>query len=69
MTLDDVAANMRLRFTESKGEPVQITAEEWNAMAQAVYIADHLEWFLADPNNDELAQRAAALIRKVRSGR
>lgn len=43
MTLDDVAAAMRARFTESRGAPVQITAEEWDTMAVGVYLRDALE--------------------------
>ena len=71
MTLDDVAALMRERFTEKArtGKPVVISEDEWNAMAEGVYIADHLEAFLADPSNDALAEKAATLIRRVRSGR
>jgi hypothetical protein len=72
MTLDDVAAVMRERFTEaaSKGRrAVEITAEEWNAMAEGIYLADKLEAFLANPSDDALAAEAAALIRRVRSGR
>ena len=69
MTLDDVAAEMRQRFTDSKGAPVFITADEWNAMGQGVFIADKLEAFLANPSDNALAASAAALIRQVRSGR
>ena len=69
MTLDDVAAQMRARFSDSRGAPVTITAEEWNAMAAGIYLADKLEAFLATPADDALAAEAAALIRATRSGR
>ena len=69
MTLDDVAAQMRERFTASRGAPVTITAEEWDAMAAGIYLADKLEAFLATPADDTLSAKAAELIRRVRSGR
>lgn len=44
MTLDDVVAKMRARFTpQQAGVPVQaatITAEEWNVLASFVYLRD-----------------------------
>lgn len=67
--MDDVAALMRERFTSSGGGPVALTAEEWNALAQGIYVADKLEAFLANPSDDRLAADAASLIRRVRSGR
>ncbi len=69
MTLDYVAAQMRERFTESRGAPVTITAEEWNAMAAGIYLADALEAFLANPSDDLLAAEAANIIKRVRVGR
>ena len=69
MTLDYVAAQMRARFTDSRGAPVTITAEEWNAMAAGIYLADALQAFLANPSDDALAASAADLIRRTRAGR
>ena len=48
MTIDVVVAQMRERFTKSQGASVSITADEWNAMAQAIYLRDALESLLAD---------------------
>lgn len=44
MTLDDVASEMRLRFTPKKTDDVvtqtYITAAEWNILASALYLRD-----------------------------
>ena len=70
LTFDDVAAEMRDRFTASQGQPVTITAEEWNALAQAVKVADALEVAHdALPVGHPAKDRAAAVILTVRSGR
>ena len=67
-TLDDICAIMRDRFTESGGRAVLITADEWNALAQAVSLADELEALVADRKDDQVT-RAKQLIRETRSGR
>jgi len=44
VTLDDVAAAMRARFTPKQADqPVteaRITADEWNVLASAIYLRD-----------------------------
>ena len=72
MTLDDVAEIMRERFTESKGAPVTLTAEEWNAMASGIRFADELERLVewqARCLDGESVALARALIKSARSGR
>ena len=70
MTIDDVAAEMRARFTTSQGGPVTITAEEWNTLAQVIYFCDALEGALPTMDGTgKTAGRARDLIAKVRSGR
>ena len=71
MTIDDVAAEMRARFTTSQGGPVTITAEEWNTLAQVIYFCDRLEEALPTmvEGTGKTAGRARDLIAKVRSGR
>ena len=69
MTIDDVAAEMRARFTTSQGFPVTISAQEWNTLAQVIYFCDALEGAL--PTMDgagKAAGRARDLIAKARSG-
>lgn len=68
MTIDDVAAAMRERFTESQGAPVTLTAEEWNVLAQVVAFCDGLETVL--PTLGQRVEREARdLLVKARSGR
>ena len=67
MTLDYVAAQMRERFTESRGAPVMITAEEWNAMSAGISIADLLEALLANPSDATAA--GVGVLQRTRAGR
>ena len=69
-TLDEIAAIMRDRFTAaaSSGKPVYITGDEWNAMAQGVYLADELERLVGDRKDGD-ALKAKALLKATRTGR
>lgn len=54
MTLDDVATAMRQRFTDAaaKGQTsVLLTAEEWNVLAQGIYLRDALQNVRAHPTD------------------
>lgn len=62
MTLDDVAAAMRERFTESRGAPVALTAEEWNAMARGISARDCVRNLIDDPASAGHRERASKFL-------
>lgn len=62
LSLDDVAATMRERFTESRGAPVTLTAEEWNAMARGIYARDCVRNLLDDPASAGHRERARRFL-------
>ncbi|HJQ65352.1 MAG TPA: hypothetical protein VJ816_03190 [Gemmatimonadales bacterium] len=71
MTLDDLAAEMRRKFTASNGEPVTLTAEEWTVMADAIHLRDALVELTKAPENERTKRKVAALLAKhgrVRGG-
>lgn len=67
MTLDDVVATMRDRFTAAHGTPAAgmatITAEEWNVLASLVYLRDAMQSVVADPSARSLGDAQQALMR------
>lgn len=64
MTLDDVAATMRQRFTDSHGAPVSLTAEEWDTLADAIYLRDALVEISASPESESAKTKAARMVAK-----
>jgi hypothetical protein len=67
MTLDDLAAEMRKRFTESKGAAVSLTAEEWTVLADAIYLRDALVEITAAPESASAKAKVAKVL--ARHGR
>ena len=62
MTIDDVAAAMRERFTTSRGAPVQLTAEEWNTLAGVIYLRDAMELIALAPDLDRVHTAAVRAL-------
>lgn len=65
MTLDEVCATMRQRFTEAVAlgkHEVTITEAEWNAMAEGVTLRDTLELVLDRPADAKVATDAAGVL-------
>lgn len=64
MTLDELASEMRRRFTSSQGQAVEITAEEWTVMADAIHLRDALVDVVGNPTSDTVRAKVATLLKK-----
>lgn len=60
MTLDEIREEIRARFLESGEQPIALSWEDWEALADALLCRDLLARLIANDPDDDHIQAAAA---------